>query len=173
MVVSNFDDYCSINERLEPRVTRDYRNIAKRFLKHSNGVISTETIRSYLSGYLNKAPKTYNNQLDGLRAFIARYLKRSDLMEGFRKAHVSNNHDVELPNKRQLKKGFEALGDDRERAVYLFYATTGLRRSELLRLNRFEDIDYIFDDILKRLNEKTLQSCELIWCRDRKNCKYR
>jgi intergrase/recombinase len=142
MFVSKFYDYCYVDERLEPRVSKDYRNIVRRFLKHSESVVSEESIRSYLSAYLGKAPKTYNNQLDGLRAFIVRYLKRPDLMDGFKKAHVNNNFDVELPTEAQIQKGFEGLTDDRERAIYLFYATTGLRNSEVLKLNQFEDIDY-------------------------------
>jgi len=153
--VLKFQEYCRIDERLEPRVSKDYRNIARRFLKHSNGVISRETIRSYLSTYLGKAPKTYNNQLDGLRAFIGRYLKRPELMEGFKKAHLNNDYGIELPTKEQIKKGFEALTDDRERAIYLFYATTGLRTNEALKLNRFEDIDYELRVVKSKHNTRT------------------
>jgi intergrase/recombinase len=63
-------------------------------------------------------------------------------MKSFKKAHESSDQEVVLPTKAQLKMGFEGLTDDRERAIYLFYATTGLRYSEALRLNRFQDIDY-------------------------------
>jgi intergrase/recombinase len=136
------EKYCLVDERLEPRVCRDYKNIALRFLKSCKGEISRESVRAYLSTYLNKAPKTYNNQLDGLRAFICRFLKMPWIMEGFKKAHQNSNYDIVLPSKAQIKAGFEALTDDRERAIYLFYATTGLRLSEGLGLNRFQDIDY-------------------------------
>ena len=134
--------YLLVDERLEPRVCKDYKNIALRFLRHSKGEISRESIRAYLGTYLNKAPKTYNNQLDGLRALICRFLRMPWMMDGFKKAHQNNNYHIELPSKAQIKKGFEALTDDRERAIYLFYATTGLRLSEGLRLNRSEDIEY-------------------------------
>jgi integrase len=140
-VISQFYDYLRIDERLEPRVCKDYKNVAKRFLRLSKGEVSREAVRSYLGSYLNKAPKTYNNQLDGLRAFVKRFLKRKEFMEGFKKAHVNHNHEIRLPTKEQIKKGFEALTSDRERAIYLFYATTGLRRSEALGL-RFEDVDF-------------------------------
>ena len=134
--------YLLVDERLEPRVCKDYKNIALRFLKFSKGEISRESVRAYLSTYIDKAPKTYNNQLDPLRALICRYLKMPWIMEGFKKAHVNSNYEIELPSKDQIRRGFEALTDDRERAIYLFYASTGLRLSEGLRLNRFEDIDY-------------------------------
>ena len=64
------------------------------------------------------------------------------MMGGFKKAHANQNHEIELPTKEQIKKGFDALTDDMERAIYLFYATTGLRNSEGLKLNRFEDLEY-------------------------------
>jgi len=67
-VVSDSWEYCVVDKRLSKSVAKDYKNIARRFLKHSNGGISRSTIRSYLNSYLSKAPKTYNNQLDGLRA---------------------------------------------------------------------------------------------------------
>jgi len=141
-LIESFYQYCSVDERLEPRVCKDYKNTALRFLRFSDGEINRERIRAYLQSYLSKAPKTYNNQLCGLRAFIERFLKLPALMEGFKKAHENSNHDIELPTKAQLKKGFEGLTDDRERAIFLFYATTGLRHSEGLGLNRFEDINY-------------------------------
>ncbi len=37
---------------------------------------------------------------------------------------------------------------------------------------RFSDIDYIFDDFFDRLKNKKCSSCELVWCNDRKKCKY-
>ena len=144
-----------MDERLEPRVCKDYKNTALRFLKFTNGEISRESIRTYLSSYLDKAPKTYNNQLCGLRAFIERFLKRPELMDGFKKAHEGNNHEITLPSNEQLKKGFEGLTEDRERAIYLFYATTGLRHSEGLKLNRFEDLDYELRGVKSKHNTRT------------------
>ena len=141
-VVSRFWEYCRVDERLEPRVAKDYKNIARRFLRLSNGVVSHESVRAYLKTYLDKAPKTYNNQLCGLRAFISRFLSRPELMEGLKKAHEPKEYDHEIPTKDQLRRAFNALTDVREKAIFLFYATTGLRCSEVLRLNRYEDIDF-------------------------------
>jgi intergrase/recombinase len=77
------------------------------------------------------------------------------IMEGFKKAHQNNNYDIVLPSKAQIKEGFEALTDDRERAIYLFYATTGLRLSEGLGLNRFQDIDYGFRAVRSKHDTRT------------------
>jgi len=153
-VVSKFWEYCIVDERLERRVAKDYKNVARRFLSLVNGVISRDMIRAYLTSYLGKAPKTYNNQLDGLRAFVSRFLERPDLMEGFKKAHQSQNYEVKLPTKEQLRKGFNALSSDLEKAIYLFYASTGLRREEVLQL-RSEDIDLTLRLVKSRHDTRT------------------
>jgi intergrase/recombinase len=43
---------------------------------------------------------------------------------------------VDLPNKEQLKKGFEAQHSVLAKAVYLLIATTGLRKCEILALQK-------------------------------------
>ena len=60
-------------------------------------------------------------------------------MNGFKHSHVPSNYERHLPSKEQLKRGFEALDSDKERAIYLFTATTGLRRSEVWNLTK----DYV------------------------------
>ncbi len=123
------------------RVAKFYRNVVRRFLRSGSGVVSEHSVREYLKGYLNMAPKTYNNQLDGLRAFINRFLGCPEIMVSFRKAPVPDNYDIILPTKEQLQAGFESLMDDRQRAIYLFTATTGLRRGEVWGVE-IPDVDF-------------------------------
>jgi len=106
-----------------------------------DGQLSRQAIREFLKPYLQKAPKTYNNVIDALRAFIKRYLQRPELMNGFKHGHVPSSYERLLPTKEQLKRGFEALDTDKEKAIYLFFATTGLRRSEVLHLT-VDDVDF-------------------------------
>lgn len=37
---------------------------------------------------------------------------------------------------------------------------------------RFDDVDFVFDDFAQRLRERTLENCELTWCRMRSTCPY-
>ena len=90
---------------------------------------------------MTRPAKTYNNIVDGLKAFVLRYLQKPELINGFKHTHVPDNFDRQLPTKEQLKKGFEALNDDKEKAIFLFFATTGLRRSELWNLTK-EDVNF-------------------------------
>jgi len=154
-VALEFLKHCAIDERLESRVCRDYRNTALRFLRFTKGEVSQESVRAYLSSYVDKAPKTYNNQLCGLRAFVMRFLKRKELMEGFKKAHEDSVCEVELPSRVQLRKGFECLSSDKERAIYLMYASSGLRQMELRRLSRFDDVDFRLRAVKSKHNTRT------------------
>jgi integrase len=154
-MVHEFQEHCIVDERLAHVVGKDYKNIARRFLEHTKGIISRESIRSYLNTYINKSPKTYNNQLDGLRAFIIRFMNQPALMNGFKKAHVDYyDYDTQLPTKEQLQTGFNALNDDRERAIFLLYATTGLRKTELWKLT-FSEVDFDSRCIRSRHNTRT------------------
>jgi len=139
--VSDFWQYCKIEERLCAKVARDYKNVAKRLLMSCDGKLSRQSIREFLKPYLQKKPKTYSNIIDALRAFLLRYLQKTELVNGFKHSHVPSNYERLLPTKEQLKKGFLALDTDKERAIYLFYASTGLRRSEVWSLTK-EDVDF-------------------------------
>ena len=70
-----------------------------------------------------------------------RYLQQPEVMTGFKHTHVPDTFDRPFPTKEQLKQGFDALRDARETAIFLFFATTGLRRSELRNLTR-DEVDF-------------------------------
>jgi intergrase/recombinase len=132
--------FCTVNRGMQPRVAKDYREYAARFLKSSKGVISEETVRQYLTIFLSKKPKTYNNQLEGLRSFVGRFLNRMDIMERFKRVWQPTSYERQLPTKQQIRKGFEALEREDEKALYLLYATSGIRKSEALKLCE-DDVD--------------------------------
>ena len=153
--ISDFVVYLSIDERLSKRVVRDYKYTVRRFLNQSGRLVNRETLRNYLKYYVSKKPSTYNNQLKGLRAFIMRYLGRPEIILGFRKAPVLDNFDeVILPSKEQLKQGFSSLNCDREKAIFMLYKDSGLRRSELLQLQK-DDIDMSLRLIKSKHNART------------------
>jgi site-specific recombinase XerC len=47
-----------------------------------------------------------------------------------------------VPTNDQLKSFFDALSTHRDSALFLIYASSGLRNSEVLYLNRFRDVDF-------------------------------
>ena len=141
-IVPKFSEFMRVNMRLAPSTVKTSTEIATRFLKNAKYVVSYETISDYLKGYLCKAPKTYNSQITALRRFVRDFRGHQKLIMPFRMAPVDPaGKNIKLPSKSQLKKGFEVQCDDRAKAVYLFTATSGLRRGEILDLTR-DKIDF-------------------------------
>jgi len=134
-VLVRFKDFLLVNMRLEPTTVRETMQDAKRFLNMADCQVSYENVKKYLMSYVKKAPKTYNSQITSLRRFIRDFLKLPDLVMSFKMAPVDENQNWEnLPSTKQVKKGFKGLTDSRAKAIYLFTATTGLRKSEILNV---------------------------------------
>ncbi|NHJ33596.1 MAG: site-specific integrase [Asgard group archaeon] len=153
--ISDYITYLSIDERLTRRMVKQYQHTATRLLKHSKGNICRDSVRSYLQRYLSLKPSTYNNQIKGLRAFIMRYLGRPEVILGFRKAPLLNCYEtITLPSKEQLRLGFGTLSDDREKAIFMLFKDSGLRRTELLELEK-SDIDTSLRLVKSKHNTRT------------------
>ncbi len=136
-ILSDFSEFMRVNMRLASYTVKTSTEIAARFLKSAEYVVSYETISDYLKGYLSKRPKTYNSQITALRRFVRDFLGYEKLIMPFRMAPVDPaGNNVKLPSKSQLRKGFEVQCDNRAKAIYLFTATSGLRKGEILGLTR-------------------------------------
>ena len=64
-----------------------------------------------------------------------------ELVESFRFPHRTFKPKL-IPSQEELKKFYNALKSQRDKALFLFYASSGLRNNEVLSLNRFTDIDF-------------------------------
>jgi integrase len=134
-VFDGFKNFLSLNMRLEPRTVKATVEDVKRFLVKSSYVVSYENIERYLQSYLGKRPATYNSQITNLRRFVRDFLRLPDLIMSFKVAPVDDcQYYEDLPTKEHLRKGFEGLRSTRAKAIYLFTATTGLRKGEILGL---------------------------------------
>ena len=135
--LEKFADFMLVNMRLEKVTVRQNIQDARRFLEKSDYVVSEENVKAYLEGYIPKAAKTYNTQITSLRRVVRDFLKLPDLILSFKMAPVDEwSFAKELPTKKQIRKGFEGLSEIRAKAVYLFTATTGLRKGEILALQK-------------------------------------
>lgn len=153
-ILKEFYDFVLVDLRRARLTAVDYRWRVRRFLKFAGLEFSREDIRAFLRTLLDKAPRTYANYLKALRCFIRDYLGRPDLIVGFKQPHVPIEIPGVIPDKKQLKKAFEALPDVRAKAIFLFIASTGLRKCEVLRLKR-EDVDWDLRCVKARFESRT------------------
>jgi integrase/recombinase XerD len=57
-----------------------------------------------------------------------------DIMERSKRVWQPSNYERTLPTKEQLRKSFDTLDRDDEKALFLLYATSGIRKTEALTL---------------------------------------
>ena len=131
-----FVRFLSVDLKLSPRTVKDhvfvFRQLQK-FLKARNKSLKTvtrEDIRDFLSQYEN--PSTYSNTLKGLLRLFRDYLHIPELVAGFRFPKQGLNV-VRIPSKKVLQEFFYCLSF-RSQVLFLFAATSGLRRGEIFGL---------------------------------------
>jgi len=140
-ILKRFGDFMRVNMQLRPTTVQHTLEDIRRFLRRSRNIVSYGSVVRYLKGYLNKAPKTYNQQITSLRRFIRDFLGRGEIISSFKLAPVDEPKECTDLTRAQVKKGFYAQQDNLSKAIYLFTATTGLRKSEILNLLK-EDVDF-------------------------------
>jgi integrase len=133
--IPDFKDFCLIDLQLMKSTTRRYVADIKHFLtftKENNTPHPRKLIRSYL--------KTVPNDGNALRAIKAycKFIGREHLAKTFR--FPQRVPKIRSITKHDLQKIYSALQNWEERASFLFYASSGLRKMEILSLRK-NDID--------------------------------
>ena len=80
-----------------------------------------------------KSRSTTNNDLKSLKRFFRDFLSRPGVVESFRFPQSPFRPKVVL-SKNELQLAYKTIDSNIGRALFLFYASTGLRRSEVLGL---------------------------------------
>jgi integrase/recombinase XerD len=129
-----------VDLQLARHTVRTYRSCLKTFFRTVKKPITQDAVRNFLCNYSQKYPNksTYSCMLKALKCYFKRYLK-SDIVDSFRfpkQPYVPKR----VPTKEQLQEFYAALPTLKERALFLLYATSGLRKSEIMSM-RLEDLD--------------------------------
>jgi integrase len=101
---------------------------------------SRKVVRSYLKRFDDLSPYTYANVLKSLKRFFRDFLERPQIVSSFRFPVKPVTVKI-IPSREDVERFYHALEKPIERALFLFYATSGLRRSEVTNL-KFEDVDF-------------------------------
>jgi len=152
-ILEHFAAFCKVDLQLGERTIQDRIPQIRRFLAAMSKdprSITRDDVRSYLASFADKAPATRANILKSLKVFFRDYLKRPKVVETFRFPR-RDFKPKQVPSRADLQRFYASLSRLRDRAMFLIYATSGLRKNEVLSLHR-EDIDLEKRMIIPRKN---------------------
>jgi integrase/recombinase XerD len=141
-LIEKFFDFQIIDLKRSERTAKEKVWYVKKFLSvvtKNISEISRDDIRSYLKGLNGVGTYTYANTLKSLKVFFRDFLNNPTVVETFRFPR-QNYKPKNIPSKDTIRKFYESPSSLKEKAPFLLYASSGLRRMEVLNLS-IEDID--------------------------------
>jgi len=140
--LERFKQFCIVDLSLSEATAEDHHvpEIKRFFGWLGDREVSTDAIRDYLAEFKDLSASTRANVLKAFRRFFRDYLGRGDLVATFKLPH-QNFRPKSIPTREELQQFYAALKSLRDRAIFLMYATTGLRRHELVSLT-LKEIDF-------------------------------
>ena len=142
-LLQRFKDFQMVDLRRSKRTAYEKVWFIKKLLKAADkkpNEITREDLRSYLRSLENYSAPTYKNALMALKVFFRDFLEKPDVVASFKFPHQVFK-PKQIVSKEQIQQFYKALETKKEKALFILYATTGLRREEILSLKP-EDIDF-------------------------------
>jgi len=138
--LDKFKEFLLVDLRRSEKTAVEQVRYVRRFLESlGKNTVSREDIRQYLKG-LNGGEATYRNCLSSLKVFFRDFLEMPQLVQSFR-FPASQFKPKVVPSREDLRRFYYAIDLNIGKALFLFYATSGLRKNEVLSLTR-EDVDF-------------------------------
>ena len=122
--------------------------------------VSKEDLRAFLFKFKqNHAPATVAGVIKTIRIFYRDFLSSPELVDSFKFPNIPYRPKI-IPSKSDLQKFYGCLDSKLAEALFLFYASSGLRKGEVLSLN-VNDIDFEKRMIIPS-NHKGVTKCSYI-----------
>jgi integrase len=137
--LDDFEQFMTLNLRLAEGTIVKTMYRTRAFVKKWGNEFSDKTISNQLKSYLSKAPATYNTEILALKR-LAKYLDLEDLLKSYKHAPVDIIPQY-TPTTEEIRAGYNALSELKQKAIYLFLASTGIRKGELENLS-MDKIDW-------------------------------
>ena len=142
-LLQKFKLFLEVDKHLAPETVYERLRDTRHYIDHvettKSELFSSDTVRNYLSLFKGKSVYLYVNRLKPLK-LLYRYLGREDIVVTF-KFPRPNFKPKNIPTRLQLAKFYSFLPNSKFRALFLFYASTGLRLMEVLSL-RMGDVNF-------------------------------
>jgi len=138
--LTDFRRFCEVDLQLGKWAIRGHVTNTRNFLRWlGDREFSTEAIREYLGTLKEKSASTRANVIKSLRRFFRDFLGQGELVASFKLPRSEFKPNM-VPTREQIRQFYNALKTPADKALFLLYATTGLRRSEVASLT-VGDID--------------------------------
>ena len=142
-LLTKFREFLKVDLRRSDKTAYEHTYYIKKFLNELPKPVESATVedvREYLKSLKSVSSAQYKNILMALKVFFRDFLKMPETVSSFKFPHQVFKPKQILSNE-QLKQFYECLETLKEKALFMLYATTGLRRDEILSLKP-EDIDF-------------------------------
>jgi integrase len=142
-LLERFRDFQIVGLRRSKRTAYEKVWFIKRLLKTVSkkpNEISREDLRCFLKTLEKLSAATYKNALMALKVFFRDFLEMPEVVSSFKFPHQMFK-PKQIVSKEHLKQFYRCLEIPKEKALFMLYATTGLRREEILSLKP-ENIDF-------------------------------
>jgi integrase len=142
-LLERFRDFQIVDLRRSKRTAYEKVWLIKRLFKtigKKPNEMSREDLRCFLKSLENLSAATYKNALMALKVFFRDFLELPEVVASFKFPHQVFK-PKQIVSKEQVQEFYECLETSKERALFMLYATTGLRREEILSLKP-ENIDF-------------------------------
>jgi integrase len=138
-LLEQFREFLLVDLRRSDKTTYEAVRIVGNFLDSLDGsVVSREIVRQHLK--LIKSKSVYRNTLAAFKRFFRDFLDRPEIVATFKFPQSQFKPKV-VPSKEELQRFYDALDSELSKALFLFYASIGLRKSEVLSLT-LKNVDF-------------------------------
>jgi integrase len=142
-LLARFYDFQIVDLRRAKRTAYEKVWFIRKLLKTVNknpNQITREDLRTFLKTLEGYSAAYYKNALMAIKVFFRDYMEKPELTASFRFPHQPYK-PKHIVSREELRRFYSAIETPKEKALFLLYATTGLRRQEILSLKP-EDIDF-------------------------------
>jgi integrase len=141
-LLTRFKEFLKVDLRRSDKTAYEHTYYIKKFLNALQKPVESTTaddVRQYLKN-LKASSAQYKNILMALKVFFRDFLQAPSVVSSFKFPHQVFK-PKQIFSIEQLQQFYKHLETTKEKALFLLYATTGLRRDEILSL-RPENIDF-------------------------------
>ena len=140
--LSSFETFCSVDLQLADSTASRYAREVERFFDFIEKTedITREDIRGYLAKFKEISNYAQGNVLRPLKIYFRDFLEKPTLVQSFRFPKKTVKVRT-VPTREEIQRFYQVLETTKEKALFLMYATTGLRRNEILSL-MIADLDF-------------------------------